>query len=99
MGNSAKPMNSSNDDASQSTVDLLDVWELLRRHSGLALGVPSLAGLLGFLASFLIAPKYQAATTFIPELGTQNRLQSLGALTSVAGQLGLGLGIDRNESP
>ena len=81
-------------------VGLFGVANVLLRRWTLVAGLPLLAALLAGAVSLLVPPTFTATTSFVPEVRPQSRLPAgLGGLTGIAGQLGISLGADANQSP
>jgi len=81
-------------------VGLFGVANVLLRRWTLVAGLPLLAALLAGAVSLLVPPTFTATTSFVPEVRQQNRLPAgLSGLTGIAGQLGISIGADANQSP
>ena len=78
--------------AESVSLGLLDVALLLAQNARLLLIGPLVAGIAALGATYLIAPTYTAATTFLPPQQQQSAaasaLSSLGALSGLAGVAG-----------
>jgi len=78
-------------------IGLVGALNALLTRWRVVVGVPLVTAALAVLLSFLLPPTYTAATSFVPEARTQNRLPT--GITGLAGQLGLSLGAEPSESP
>ena len=78
-------------------VSLVGVFNTILRRWRVVLGIPVLFAVIAGLMSLVVPPTFSAATTFVPEQRSQNRLPS--ALVGLAGQLGVSIGADPSQSP
>jgi uncharacterized protein involved in exopolysaccharide biosynthesis len=77
---------------SDDGMDLFGLFEMLARHLKLLVAGPLLAGFVAFGVTYLSAPTFTAATTFLPPQQQQSAaaslLASLGPLAGLAGGAG-----------
>jgi len=76
---------------------LVGALNILLRRLPIVAGVPLTVTLLAVLGSFLVPATYTAATSFVPEARTQNRMPT--GIAGLASQLGVPLGTEPTESP
>lgn len=86
-----------NRNVEQDGVSLLELLDIFLRHWRLLIGLPIALLVLALAASFLVTPTYTASASFVPE--GQSATGKLGDLAGLAGQLGISIGPEANQSP
>jgi uncharacterized protein involved in exopolysaccharide biosynthesis len=81
----------------QDDVTLLEILNVLVTRWRSVIGFPLTVTGIVVAASFLVPPTYTAVTSFVPEVRSPSRLPA--GLAGLAGQFGVGLGIDASQSP
>ena len=78
-------------------VTVIEILSVLLRRWRLVAGLPVLVGVVTAVVSLVLPATYTATATFVPEVRSPSRLP--GNVASLAGQLGLPLGVEPSQSP